>query len=254
MELVVIASFLGAQILTFIIIWAMLSRSYIKARTNKAFVRTGGLFRKPDSRPLVVKDSGAWVFGVMHEIRWVDLQTISIEVERIGENALLTSDPQYVDIQAIFYIKVNPTEEGIITASRTIGGAEVNSETVKALVEAKLHGSLQPVAASFKLMNLHSRQEEFIKEISFHLKEDLEENGLALEGVSILTLKATEQGNFNTNNVVGAKVAQVNAEIIAEARRRQYEIERDVETEIQRHNELMSKHDKSKTNFTKTPS
>jgi len=228
---------LGFLFLIFIVFGVMISKSYVKAPANKSFVRTGGLFGGAEAEPLVIKDGGAWVFGVMHEIRWVDLRTMSIEVERIGENALLTTDPQYADIRAIFYIKVNPTKEGIISASRTIGGEEVESNVVKELVEAKLDGALRDVAASFKLMDLHSQREKFIQDVRSRLKEDLEENGLALEGVSILTLKAAEQGSFSTNDVFGAKVARANAEVIEEARRKQNEIERDAETSIQERNE-----------------
>ena len=40
------------------------------------------------------------------------------EIERTEQNALLTRDPQYADIRSIFYIKVNPTVDGIIDAAR----------------------------------------------------------------------------------------------------------------------------------------
>jgi len=46
---------------------------------------------------------GVWF---VHVITWVDLGTMAIEIERTEQNALLTKDPQYADIKAIFYIKV----------------------------------------------------------------------------------------------------------------------------------------------------
>ena len=47
---------------------------------------------------------------------------MDIDIERTESNALLTIDPQYADIRAIFFIKVNPINEDIERAARTIGG------------------------------------------------------------------------------------------------------------------------------------
>src|SRR5512135_1173275 len=173
-----IACLVGVAILVF---FAMIARSYVKAPANRAFVRTGGFFRKPDAPPKVVMNGGTWVFGFIHEITWVDLGTMAIEIERTEQNALLTRDPQYADIRAIFYIKVDPVVEGIIDAARTIGGKAVDATGVKQLVEAKLDGALRDVAATFTLMSLHQERENFIKEVQNRLKTDLEENGLVLE-------------------------------------------------------------------------
>jgi uncharacterized membrane protein YqiK len=207
-------------------------RAYIKTPANRAFVRTGGLFRKPNDPPKVVMNGGAWVFRTIHEVTWVDLGTMAIEIERTENNALLTIDPQYADIKAIFYIKVNPTVEGIIDAARTIGGRQVDANAVKQLVDAKLDGALRDVAASFTLMSLHQEREKFIQEVQNRLKTDLEENGLMLEAVSILTLRAARQGSFGTDDVFGAQVARANAQVIQQAQRERNDIERRTEIEI----------------------
>jgi uncharacterized membrane protein YqiK len=213
-------------------------RAYVKTPANRSFVRTGGLFLKADAPPKVVMNGGAWVFRTIHEITWVDLGTMAIEIERTEQNALLTIDPQYADIKAIFYIKVRPTVEGIVDAARTIGGVEVNAEAVKQLVDAKLDGALRDVAASFSLMSLHQEREKFIQEVQSRLKTDLEENGLMLESVSILTLKAARQGSFGTDDIFGAQVARANAQVIQQALRERNDIERKTEIEVkQRDNE-----------------
>ena len=198
--------------------------AYTKTPANRAFVRTGGLFRKPNAPPKVVMNGGAWVFHTIHEITWVDLGTMAIEIERTENNALLTIDPQYADIKAIFYIKVNPTVDGIVDAARTIGGKQVDANAVKALVDAKLDGALRDVAASFSLMSLHQEREKFIQEVQNRLKTDLEENGLVLEAVSILTLRAARQGSFGTDDVFGAQVARANAQVIQQALRERNDI------------------------------
>ncbi len=232
--LTVLVSGVGGLLVFVIIIvfLVMLLKSYVKAPPNRAFVRTGGLFRKTAAPPKVVMNGGAWVFGFIHEMSWVDLRTMAIEIERTEQNALLTKDPQYADIKAIFYIKVHPAMEGIIDAARTIGGKVIDAEAVKRLVDAKLDGALRDVAATFTLMSLHQERENFIKEVQSRVKGDLEENGLVLESVSILTLKAARQGSFGTDDVFGAQVARANAEVIQMAQRKRNDIERQTEIEI----------------------
>lgn len=230
--------FVGLVVVVFL---AMIARSYVKAPANRAFVRTGGFFRAPDAKPKVVMNGGAWVFGFIHEITWVDLGTMAIEIERTEQNALLTRDPQYADIRAIFYIKVSPTIEGIVDAARTIGGKAVDAMAVKQLVDAKLDGALRDVAATFTLMSLHQERDNFIQKVQERVKEDLEQNGLVLESVSILTLKAARQGSFGTDDVFGAQVARANADVIQTASRERNDIERKTEIEIKQRDTSTSK-------------
>jgi uncharacterized membrane protein YqiK len=222
-------------VVTFLVILVVVRsfmHAYVKTPANRAFVRTGGLRGKPNTPPKVVMNGGSWVFRTFHEITWVDLGTMAIEIERTEDNALLTKDPQYADIKAIFYIKVNPTVEGIIDAARTIGGKQVDANAVKQLVDAKLDGALRDVAASFTLMSLHQEREKFIQEVQNRLKTDLEENGLVLEAVAILTLRAARQGSFGTDDVFGAQVARANAQVISQALRERNDIERKAEVEV----------------------
>lgn len=232
MDFVIYAAGLIIGLLIIFVFISSLLRAYVKTPPNRAFVRTGGLFRNPNDPPKVVVNGGAWVFRTIHESSWVDLNTMAIEIERTGETALLTIDPQYADIKVIFYIKVSPTVEGIIDAARTIGGKQVDSDAVKQLVDAKLDGALRDVAATFTLMSLHQEREKFIQEVQNRLKTDLEENGLGLESVSILTLRAARQGSFGTDDVFGAQVARANAQVIQQALRERNDIERRTEIEI----------------------
>src|SRR5512143_1592873 len=222
----------AAIFLIVMVLFLSIMRSYTETPANRACVRTGGISNRPNTPPKVVMNGGAWVFRTIHEITWVDLGTMAIEIERTENNALLTIDPQYADIKAIFYIKVNPTVEGIIDAARTIGGRQVDANAVKTLVDAKLDGALRDVAASFSLMSLHQEREKFIQEVQNRLKTDLQENGLMLEAVSILTLRAARQGSFGTDDVFGAQVARANAQVIQQAQRERNDIERKTEIEI----------------------
>ncbi|MEW5959862.1 MAG: hypothetical protein AB1801_19220, partial [Chloroflexota bacterium] len=222
--------------IAFLVFLAVIAKSYVKAPANRAFVRTGR-----STQPKVVMNGGTFVFGLIHEITWVDLGTMAIEIERTEQNALLTRDPQYADIRAIFYIKVNPTIEGIVDAARTIGGKAVDATGVKQLVDAKLDGALRDVAATFTLMSLHQERDNFIQKVQERVKEDLEQNGLVLESVSILTLKAARQGSFGTDDVFGAQVARANADVIQTALRERNDIERKTEIEVKQRDTTTSK-------------
>jgi len=179
---------------------AMVTRSYVKVPAGRALVRTGGFFRLPDTPPRVVMNGGTWVFSFIHSITWVDLTTMNIKVERTGQNSLLTQDMRSIDIQVVFHVKVNPTIEGIIDAARTIGGKVVDSSAVRPLVEAKLNGALRDVIASFTFTNLHQDPVELVQEIQRRLKDDLDENGLILESVSVSRLKPVEPYVLKTDS------------------------------------------------------
>ncbi|HEY1011995.1 MAG TPA: SPFH domain-containing protein [Herpetosiphonaceae bacterium] len=209
--------------------WAV-ARFYVKAPADRAYVRTGG------RTPRVVVNGGSWVIPAFHEISWVDLRTMDIDVERTESNALLTIDPQYADIRAIFFTKVNPINEDIERAARTIGGKEVNSDSVKRLVESKLEGALRDVAATFTLMSLHQEREKFVERVQNLVRSDLAENGLVLEAVSITTLKSARQGSFGIDDVFGAQVARANAEVIQNAIKQRNEIDQLNQTEIAKRN------------------
>ncbi|GAB4127240.1 MAG: hypothetical protein Fur005_42320 [Roseiflexaceae bacterium] len=210
--------------------FAMVTRFYVKSPADRAFVKTGG------GKPKVVVNGGDWVIPAFHEITWVELRTMDIDIERTEANALLTIDPQYADIRAIFYIKVNPVSEDIERAARTIGGGEVRSDTVKRLVESKLEGALRDVAATFTLMSLHQEREKFVERVQNLVRADLAENGLLLESVSITALKSARQGSFGIDDVFGAQVARANAQVIQNALRERNEIDQTTQTDIAKRN------------------
>lgn len=227
---IVIGVVLVAVVFFLIAFFTAVARFYVKAPADRSYVKTGG------GQPKVVVNGGDWVIPAFHEITWVDLRTMDIDIERTEASALLTVDPQYADIRAIFYIKVNPISEDIERAARTIGGGEVNTDSVKRLVESKLEGALRDVAATFTLMSLHQEREKFVERVQNLVRQDLAENGLVLESVSITTLKSARQGSFGVDDVFGAQVARANAEVIQKALKERNEIDQQTQTEVAKRN------------------
>ena len=186
----------------------LLSRSYVKTTATTAFVRTGGLRGGRAARPTVVMNGAAWVFGFLHRIKWVSLETLAIEIRHLEDNALITSDPQYVDLEARFFVKIKSDAESVSIAARTIGGEMVNEASVRRLVEPKINGAVRDVAVTFTLRGILEKRMDFIRQVQDRLKDDLAENGLVLETVSILIMRPTLKGQISTDDILGAQVAR----------------------------------------------
>jgi uncharacterized membrane protein YqiK len=227
---IIIGLVIGVLVIVIVAFFAMVTRFYLKSPADQAFVKTGG------GKPKVIVNGGDWVIPAFHQVSWVDLRTMDIDIERTEANALLTIDPQYADIRAIFYVKVNPVAEDIERAARTIGGGEVKADSVKRLVESKLEGALRDVAATFTLMSLHQEREKFVERVQNLVRSDLAENGLLLESVSITALKSARQGSFGVDDVFGAQVARANAQVIQNALRERNEIDQQTQTQIAKRN------------------
>jgi flotillin len=212
----VVLFFLGA-------IFAAVTNLYRKTSADQAFVRTG----MGGSR--VVMDGGALVLPVVHRVLDVNLQTMKLGVNPRGRNALITKDNLRADVLAQFYIKVQPDEDHILTAARSLGENSVNAETVEALVSEKLVSALRAIAAQMDLYEIHTRRDEFAEKVKEHVRADLEENGLLLESVTISELDQTDPSELSDNNVFDAQGKKKITEITAAAGVERNKLERDAE-------------------------
>ncbi len=199
------------------IIIRLLSRSYIKTTAATAFVRTGGLRVRGAAEPLVVINGSAWVFGFLHRIKWISLETMAISIEHTETSALITNDPQYVDLEALFFIRVGDIPEQISIAARTVGGEAVDESGVVRVVKPKINGAVRDIAATFSLNQLLENRIDFVGQVKQRLQAELQENGLVAESVSILTLRPTLLDSISTNDILGAQVARASAAVIEDA-------------------------------------
>lgn len=197
----------GGGILLGCAILFVITKLYVRSRANEAFVRTGA------GGARVIKDGGALVIPVLHEIIRISLETLRLEVERQNEDALITSDHLRVDIGAEFYVRVEPDNTNILQASRSLGDKMRNEELLKKSVEDKLISALRSVAAKKTLFELHGDRESFVAEVSEAVTDDLKQNGLVLETVTISRLDQTDIKHLNVNNAFDAKGGRTIAEI-----------------------------------------
>ena len=225
-----IGTFILIILIAVVVVWLLirlLSRAYIKTTAATAFVRTGGLGNRTTSEPLVVVNGAAWVFGFLHRIKWLSLETMAVSAEHRETNALITNDPQYVDFEALFFVRVGDQPAQISLAARTIGGEVVDEESVVRVVKPKINGAVRDIAATFSLNDLLEKRIDFVNQVKARLQSELGENGLMVESVSIVTMRPTVISNISTDDILGAQVARASAEVIEQALTARNRLERD---------------------------
>jgi flotillin len=214
----------------------MVAKLYRKTKANEAFVRTGA------GGVRVIRDGGAMVVPFVHELLQVSLETLKLEVTRSDEDALITQDKLRADIKAEFFVRVQPDKDSILQASRSLGERLHDPAAVKALVEDKLVSSLRTAAATKTLEQLNSERDEFLAEVMKSVADDLLNNGLILETVTISRLDQTSEQYLKDENIFDAqgrrKIAEITQVNLTERNRLVREGEQarklqDVETEQQ---------------------
>ncbi|HIE52258.1 MAG TPA: hypothetical protein EYP85_10910 [Armatimonadetes bacterium] len=221
----------GFIVLLFTGALAVYSRLYVKPSANEAFVRTGS------GGPFVMLDKGALVIPMFHRIVPVSLETMKLDIERAGLDALITKDNLRVDVRGEFYIRVQPNREAILQAARSLGERSVNAQAVGELVFEKLVSALRSVAAKMDLVDIHANREEFASAVHEMVRTDLEEhNGITLEAVTISRLDQTDPQLLSDENIFDAQGKEKITEITADARVRRNELEREAERAMEQKN------------------
>jgi len=194
-----------------------ITKLYIRTRADEAFVRTGMGGMK------IVRDGGALVLPVLHQVVRVSLATIRLEVSRAGADALITLDKLRADIKAEFFVRVQPEDSAINNAARSLGNRSEEGEyrrgqtgpqnAVAALIEDKLVSALRTASARKTLEQLNSDREEFLKEVISMVTSDLAHNGFTLESVTISKLDQTDVQFLKSDNIFDAQGMRTIAEI-----------------------------------------
>jgi uncharacterized membrane protein YqiK len=214
-------------LLTFAMIFA---RLYRRSSKETSYVRTGFGGQR------VIMNGGALIMPVLHETIPVNMNTLRLEVKRANEQALITRDRMRVDVQAEFFVRVQPTAESIANAAQTLGKRTMDPQELKDLVEGKFVDALRAVAAEMAMEELHEQRVNFVQKVQAAVSEDILKNGLELESVSLTGLDQTNKDYFNPNNAFDAEGLTKLTQEIEERRKKRNDIERDTEVEIERKN------------------
>jgi len=227
MEVGIIA---GAIVLIVFALGLILVRLYRRAEKDQAFVRTGWGGMK------VIIDGGALCLPVLHQIRFVNLRTLRLEVRRDAREALITKDRLRVDIFAEFYVRVKPEGAAVALAAQTLGDLTSDPNALRSQVEAKLVDGLRAVAATMTLDELHENREAFVKAVLEKVQQDLQQNGIELESVAVTRLDQTSKEFLNPDNAFDAEGLTRLTEITEDRRRRRNETEQATRVAIEKRN------------------
>ena len=77
----------GAVLAFLLVCFIVLMKLYRRSSKEEAYVRTGMGGQK------VILDGGTVVLPILHEIVWVNMRTLRLEVDRRNEQALITCRP-----------------------------------------------------------------------------------------------------------------------------------------------------------------
>jgi uncharacterized membrane protein YqiK len=229
-QLIDIAVWAGAVLVTLIIIAVVLTKLYHRASKEVAFVRTGVGGER------VVMNGGALVLPVFHETMPVNMNTVRLAVERKNMDALITLDRLRIDVKAEFYVRVRPDAGAIAMAAQTLGQRTMAPEMLKDLVEGKFVDALRSVAAGMSMNELHEKRADFVQKVQQVSSNDLAMNGLELESVSLTGLDQTSIEHFNANNAFDAEGLTKLTEQIEARKKLRNDIEQDTRVQIETKN------------------
>lgn len=207
-----------AAIVIAIVVW-LLNWLYHRSTKDTSFVRTGLGGEK------VVINGGALVLPIIHEVTPVTMSVTRLKVMREKDRALITRDRMRVDIDADFYVRVNPTKDGISAAATTLGRRMTEEDGLTDLLEGKFVSVLRAVAAEMTLDEMHEQRGAYMDKVAERSKSMLEHNGLLLESAAITDLDQTELEYFNPANRFDAEGLTTLITTIEERRKIRNDIE-----------------------------
>ncbi len=220
--------FVAAIILVIAIVVAIafLNRFYRKATREIALIRTGAGGQR------VVLDGGVISVPFLHKISEVNMKTTGLEIERLGPKSIITKDRLRVDASAEFYVRVQPSREGVATAAQALAGKSFRASELAETLEGKLADALLSVAARYTMDELQDKRAQYAAEVSQMLEANLAQNGLVLESVSLKRLDQTPFHALDENNAFNALGMRRLAEIIAVNKKERAAIEADAEVSV----------------------
>jgi len=213
-------------IIAIVLLILFMNRYYRKATREISIIRTGFGGQR------VVLDGGCLSLPFIHKVSEVNMRTSKLEIERLGPKSIITKDRLRVDIGAEFYVRVNATVDGVATAAQALAGKSFRAADLEEILEGKLVDAMLSVAASYTMDELQDNRGRYAKEISEMLSENLSQNGLMLESVSLTRIDQTPFHALDENNAFNALGMRRLAEIIAVNKKERAVIEADADVSV----------------------
>src|SRR5436309_12088262 len=206
--------------------------NWLSHRSSKevSFVRTGLLGER------VVINGGAFVLPFIHDFTPVNMNVLPMGIVRAKHDAVITRDRMRIDIEADFYVRVQPTTEAVSIAASTLGRRTMEPEQLHALLSGKFVSAIRSVASEMTMEQMHEQRGEYVARVKASAAEALAQNGLELESVAITDLDQTDLEFFNPSNRFDAEGLTRQIEDIEERRKLRNHIEQDSMIKIRTRN------------------
>ena len=224
-----IVGLIAVAVVVAVAVW-LLHWLYLRSSKERAFVRTGMGGQK------VVMNGGAFVLPIIHEVVPVNMNTLRLEVSRGRDKAIITQDRMRVDVTGEFYVRVQATPDAIAAAAQTLGQRTLQPELLKELVEGKFVDALRTVAAEMTMEQMHEKRGDYVRRVRAVVAEDLLQNGLELETVSLTQFDQTAMEFFNPSNAFDAEGLTRLTEQIERRKKTRNDIEQDTMIQIRNKN------------------
>src|SRR5260370_8241964 len=208
-------------IILIVVVGYVVNWLYHRSSKEVSFVRTGFLGER------VVIDGGAFVLPFIHDFTPVNMNVLPMQNVRDKGDALITRDRMRIDIEADFYVRVQPTREAVSIAAATLGRRTLEPERLHALLSGKFVSSLRAVASARTMEQMHEPRGEDVARVKAAAAEALAQNGLDLESVAITDLDPTDLEFFNPSNRFDAEGLTRLMEEIEAKRKLRNDIEQD---------------------------
>jgi uncharacterized membrane protein YqiK len=205
---------------------AFLNRFYRKTSRDVALIRTGFGGQK------IVLAGGTLALPFLHKVDEINMRTMRVEVTRTAAKSLITEDRMRVDVELEFYLRVQPTIDGVATAAQAIGSKSLSPEGVRNLLEGRFIDAIQATAAGLTMDSLHDKRGEFVRTIGESVRVNLAHSGLQLESVSLTRMDQAAFAALDDNNAFNAVGLRKLAEIIANSKKKRAEIEADADVSV----------------------
>ena len=208
------------------VVVAFLNRFYRKSSRDVSLIRSGY------GGQSIVLTGGCLALPFLHKVDEINMRTIRIDVVRTGKQSSITEDRMRVDIEMEFYVRVEPSMEGVATAAQSLGSKTLTSDGITNLLEGRFVAAIQSVTAKQTMDTLHENRAEFVEQLSALLRDNLNANGLILDSVSLTRMDQTPFGSMDENNAFNAVGMRRLAEVIATNKKKRAEIEADAEVSV----------------------
>lgn len=160
-------------------------KMYKKAEQGQALVKTG-------IGGMEVSFFGMFVIPVLHNLERLDITVKSYKVSKRNGEFLQTKDDRKLEIEALFYFRVNQTEQDVKQVAQTFGSKDLsNPQFLERNFGHKFEEAILSLVYRSNLGDLLANMDEFKMEILNTIGTDL--NGFILDDVAIHHLKELDE-------------------------------------------------------------